>query len=183
MLKSAEEHLAALRDGRKVYVGDELILNVTSHPAFRNGAKTLAALYDLKRHPEQRETLSYEENGERFGMYFLMPRSRQDLERRTRAHKRIADATHGLFGRSPDHVASFVTGMALQADVLDEGRAASEASPLTSGATTSTPARMTSISPMPFCRLRGRVIRSSAAGAVRGAPACPSSLRRTMGLS
>lgn len=121
MLKSAEDHLAAVRDGRKVYVGDELIQDVTSHPAFRNGAKTLASLYDLKRRPEERETLSYEENGERFGMYYLMPRSREDLERRTRAHKRIADATHGLFGRSPDHVASFVTGMALQADVLDEG--------------------------------------------------------------
>ena len=49
MLKSADEHLAALRDGRKVFVGDELVSDVTSHPAFRNAARTLASLFDLKR--------------------------------------------------------------------------------------------------------------------------------------
>jgi 4-hydroxyphenylacetate 3-monooxygenase len=31
----------------------------------------------------------------------------------------IADATHGLFGRSPDHVSSFVTGFCLNLDVFD----------------------------------------------------------------
>ena len=28
-------------------------------------------------------------------------------------HRRIADHSHGLLGRSPDHVASFVTGMSM----------------------------------------------------------------------
>ncbi len=68
-----------------------------------------------------RETLSYEEEGERFSMHFLLPKSRADLVRRTRAHKAIADHSYGLFGRSFDHVASFVAGMMLQADVLDSG--------------------------------------------------------------
>ena len=34
------------------------------------------------------------------------------------AHRRIADLTFGMFGRSPDHVASFVTGMAMKPDAL-----------------------------------------------------------------
>ena len=33
-------------------------------------------------------------------------------------HRQIADATFGMFGRSPDHVASFVTGMAMKPDAL-----------------------------------------------------------------
>src|ERR1700749_2855500 len=33
-------------------------------------------------------------------------------------HQRIADLTYGMFGRSPDHVASFVTGMAMKLDEL-----------------------------------------------------------------
>ncbi len=37
-----------------------------------------------------------------------------------RAHKRIAAASYGLMGRSPDHVASFVAGMALQPEALGE---------------------------------------------------------------
>jgi 4-hydroxyphenylacetate 3-monooxygenase len=121
MLKSGEAHLEGLRDGRTVYVGGERVGDVTSHPAFRNAARTVAGLYDLKRREDMRDTLSFEEEGERFSMHFLLPRNREDLLRRTRAHKAIADATHGLFGRSFDHVASFVAGMALQADVLDSG--------------------------------------------------------------
>src|SRR5260370_12718275 len=35
-----------------------------------------------------------------------------------RAHKAIAAATYGLMGRSPDHVASCVAGMALQPEAL-----------------------------------------------------------------
>ncbi len=33
-------------------------------------------------------------------------------------HRLIADATFGMFGRSPDHVASFVTGMVIKPDAL-----------------------------------------------------------------
>ncbi len=121
MLKSGEEHLESLRDGRIVYIGGERVKDPTRHPAFRNAARTVASLYELKRGAEMRELLSYEEGGERFSTHFLLPRSREDLLRRTRAHKAIADRSYGLFGRSFDHVASFVAGLALQADVLESG--------------------------------------------------------------
>ena len=39
MLKTGAQHLESLRDGRVVYVGDERIDDVTTHPAFRNGAE------------------------------------------------------------------------------------------------------------------------------------------------
>src|SRR5271169_5706883 len=87
MLKSGEAHLEGLRDGRTVYVGGERVGDVTSHPAFRNAARTVAGLYDLKLREDMRSTLSFEEEGERFSMHFLLPRSREDLLRRTRAHK------------------------------------------------------------------------------------------------
>ena len=49
MLKTGAEHLASLRDGRVVYIGAEKVDDVTTHPAFRNGARSMAAIYDLKR--------------------------------------------------------------------------------------------------------------------------------------
>ena len=49
MLKSGNEHLASLRDGRAVYIGAERVDDVTTHPAFRNAARSMAAIYDLKR--------------------------------------------------------------------------------------------------------------------------------------
>jgi 4-hydroxyphenylacetate 3-monooxygenase len=118
MLRTGKEHLESLRDGRIVYIGSERVDDVTRHPAFCNAAATVAALYDMKADPANRETLTYEEEGERHSIYFLRPRTREDLERRMLGHRRIADATFGMFGRSPDHVASFVTGMALKPDAL-----------------------------------------------------------------
>src|SRR5436190_23666123 len=118
MLRTGKEYLESLRDGRVVFIGSERVDDVTSHPACRNAAATVAALYDMKADPANREILTYEEDGGRHSIYFLRPRTRDDLERRMLGHRRIADATSGMFGRSPDHVASFVTGMALKPEAL-----------------------------------------------------------------
>src|SRR5258708_33602797 len=48
----------------------------------------------------------------------MRAKTRDNPRRRGEAHRRIADLTHGMFGRSPDHVASFVTGMAMKPDAL-----------------------------------------------------------------
>jgi 4-hydroxyphenylacetate 3-monooxygenase len=116
MLRTGKEHLASLRDGRVIYIGSEKVDDVTTHPAFRNAAQTVAALYDMKADPANYSDLAYQEDGGRHSIYFMRPRSRDDLQRRMIAHRRIADFTHGMFGRSPDHVASFITGMVMKLD-------------------------------------------------------------------
>jgi 4-hydroxyphenylacetate 3-monooxygenase len=117
MLKTGAEHLEQLRDGRVVYIGSEKVDDVTTHPAFRNAARSIAAIYDLKRADP---ALSFAENGERYSSYFLKARTREDLQKRTALHRAIARMSHGLLGRSPDHVASFVTGMAMNAEVFQK---------------------------------------------------------------
>ena len=118
MLKTGSEHLKQLRDGRVVYIGSERVEDVTTHPAFRNAARTVAAIYDMKADPKNRDAMSFEEDGARYSIYFLRAKTREDLARRTRGHRMIADVSYGMFGRSPDHVASFVTGMAMKPEEL-----------------------------------------------------------------
>jgi 4-hydroxyphenylacetate 3-monooxygenase len=118
MLRTGKEHLESLRDGRVVYIGGEKVDDVTRHPAFRNAAATVAGIYDLKADPANLDTMTYEEDGARHSIYFLRARSREDLQRRMEGHRKIAEFTYGMFGRSPDHVASFVTGMAMKPDAL-----------------------------------------------------------------
>jgi len=118
MLRTGQEHLDSLRDGRIVYIGSEKVDDVTRHPAFRHAAQTVAALYDQKADPARRGDLTYEEDGGRHSIYFLRARSREDLQRRMIGHRHISDQTYGMFGRSPDHVASFVTGMTMKLDEL-----------------------------------------------------------------
>src|SRR5262245_51086753 len=112
MLKSGSEHLKSLRDGRVVYIGAEKVDDVTTHPAFRNAARSMAAIYDMK---AADPNLWFEEGGERFSNYFLRAKTKDDLLKRKAVHEAIARMSHGLLGRSPDHVSSFVTGMSMNA--------------------------------------------------------------------
>jgi 4-hydroxyphenylacetate 3-monooxygenase len=123
MLRTGKDYLERIRDGRKVLIGSERVGDVTRHPAFAAAARMYAALYDLKADPAKRDLMSFEEDGERFSLYFLKPRTRDDLVRRTACHRAIADFSHGLLGRSPDHVASSFTGLAMKPEVFDSGRA------------------------------------------------------------
>ena len=119
MLISGEEKLARMRDGRVVYVGAERIEDVTAHPAFREGARTIARLYDLKADPARRQTFAYEEDGELYSLYWMRCRDRDELSRRMGAMKAIADASYGMIGRSPDHVAGMVVGLAMKPELLE----------------------------------------------------------------
>ena len=56
MLMTGKDYLESIRDGRRVYVGSELVEDVTTHPAFRNAAHSFAMIYDRKRAP--RTTMS-----------------------------------------------------------------------------------------------------------------------------
>ncbi|WDE02275.1 4-hydroxyphenylacetate 3-hydroxylase family protein [Thalassomonas actiniarum] len=109
MLKSGEQYLSGLRDGRTVYIGNEKVEDVSQHDAFRHGARTIADIYDKKRADAG---LSYTENGEAFSTYYKMAQTREELEFRTSAHRTLASYHHGLMGRSLDYVSSFITGMA-----------------------------------------------------------------------
>jgi hypothetical protein len=42
MLRTGQDYLAALRDGSRVYIGNELSRDVTVHPAFRYTARSFA---------------------------------------------------------------------------------------------------------------------------------------------
>ncbi len=120
MLRSGAEHLERLRDGRIVYIGAERVTDVTTHPAFRNAARSIAGIYDMKADPANRDAMTFTEGGARYSGYFLRARSKDDLAQRTGVHRRIADLSYGMFGRSPDHVASFVTGMSTNAAVFGQ---------------------------------------------------------------
>ena len=122
MLRSGNAYLESLRDGRVVRLGTEIVHDVTSHPAFKNTARSFAKLYDRKREADHRETMSFETDGERFSSWFLLPKTRDDLEKRAEGHRRLAEWSFGLLGRSMDHVPSFIAGMCMVPELFDANR-------------------------------------------------------------
>ena len=122
MLMTGKDYLDSIRDGRRVYIGSELVDDVTTHPAFRNAAQSLAMIYDRKRAAENRDVMTFEEDGESFSTYFLLPKTSEDLHRRFETHRRIASWTHGLIGRSPDNFPSHVSGLVMNPAMFDSIR-------------------------------------------------------------
>ena len=49
-----DEYLDSLRDGREIWIYGEKVEDVTTHPAFRNGARSIARLYDAMHDPATR---------------------------------------------------------------------------------------------------------------------------------
>ena len=114
MTRPGEDYVRGLRDGRAVLLNGERVPDVTIHPAFAGGIRSIANLYDLAADPANRELMTYPSprDGRPINKSWLVPRSRDDLAARRRAIKFWADASYGLLGRSPDHVASFFAGFA-----------------------------------------------------------------------
>jgi 4-hydroxyphenylacetate 3-monooxygenase len=103
--RTGREYLKGLQEQeREVWLRGERIKDVTTHPALRNGARAIAALYDMQHDPGLGAAMTYTSpsTGEPVGLSFIIPRTRQDLERRRIMMLHWARSTCGMMGRSPD---------------------------------------------------------------------------------
>jgi 4-hydroxyphenylacetate 3-monooxygenase len=122
MARTGSEYTNSLGDDRHVLINGERAKDVRKHPAFSGAVKSLAALYDIATSPSHREVMTFTSpsTGKPVNKAFLIPKDKNDLCARRLALKTWADATYGLMGRSPDHVAGFLTGFAAGADVFGQ---------------------------------------------------------------
>ncbi len=100
---------------REVWYGDDKITgSVSSHPAFRGVAKSIAALYDMQSRPDMADFMTYESpsTGMRVGTSFLQPRTRGDLAKRSAMMRAWADFSGGIMGRTADYLNSSIMAMA-----------------------------------------------------------------------
>jgi 4-hydroxyphenylacetate 3-monooxygenase len=121
MPKTGEQHLESLRDGREVYLLGRKVEDVTAHPAFRNAAATAAQLYDFQCAPENLEKMTFPspDTGERVSRCWQLPSCYQELAARREALEAWAGTHFGFLGRSPDHVASCLSGMYMGREVFE----------------------------------------------------------------
>ncbi|WP_011296059.1 4-hydroxyphenylacetate 3-hydroxylase family protein [Cupriavidus necator] len=122
-LRTGEDYLQNLRDGRCVYVNGERVKDVTTHPAFSRGAQSLANLYDIAAAPENRERMTFTSptSGNPVLRAYQIPKTHEDLRAKRLASEMWSEATFGLMGRSPDHVSNFFVGYAAVPSVFAAG--------------------------------------------------------------
>lgn len=106
------EYLESLRDGRTIWLNGEPVNDVTTHPAFRNGARSVARLYDALHDPEQQAVLTgLTPNGALTHKAFLLARTPEELLARSEAMRAWSRLHFGFMGRSPDYKAGLVVSL------------------------------------------------------------------------
>ena len=119
-IKTGDQYLSGLRDGREVWLRGKRVADVTCEPGLARGARTLAMFLDKVHEPEQLAKLTYTDPGsdERYNISFLQPRTQQDVLRRGAAFYEWAKWSNGMFGRTPDYKNASVMAFAAAADFL-----------------------------------------------------------------
>jgi 4-hydroxyphenylacetate 3-monooxygenase len=105
------EYLASLRDGREVYIYGERVEDVTTHPAFRNAARSVARLYDALHDEKSKAVLTCPTDTGSGGLthkFFRVARSREEVIAQRDAIAAWARMSYGWMGRSPDYKASLM---------------------------------------------------------------------------
>jgi len=114
--RTGRQFLDGLKTPREIYVGDEKVSDVASHPAFRGAAEELAAVFDLQHAEAKRCLVPDPETGELINASHLIPRSRDDLMKRHSALEVCAERSVGLMGRTPDYMNVTFAGFAARPD-------------------------------------------------------------------
>lgn len=82
MIRTAEQYVESLRDGRVVYQDGKKIDDVPSFPPYKRAVEHGASEYYLANQPEYRKLFNVVEGGEEFSFMYIVPKTGEDLQRR-----------------------------------------------------------------------------------------------------
>ena len=122
-VKDGATHLKSLHDGREVFLDGKKVDDVTTHPAFRNAIRSVCDLYDFQARPENQEVMTFESPtrpGTFVNRSWMQAQTYDDFVSRRKSMMRWAEPHYGFMGRSPDHVASALTGQAIGLEVFEK---------------------------------------------------------------
>ena len=110
---TGEAYLASLDDGREIWYQGERVKNVSTHPAFRNSARSMAQLYDALHDPATQDDLTMVDKfGIRTHRFFAPSYSVEDLKGARNAIAIWQRINFGWMGRTPDYKAAFMAQLA-----------------------------------------------------------------------
>jgi len=116
---TGQEYIDSLKDGREVYIYGERVKDVTEHPAFRNGVRSIARLYDALHDPKHKDVLTCETDTGSGGYtqkFFRVARSPGEILGQQQAIAAWARMTYGWMGRNPDYKAAFMNTLGANAE-------------------------------------------------------------------
>src|SRR5579872_5411589 len=114
--RSGSNYLSTLKKlNAEIWLGGERVGEVTSHPAFRDCARSIASLYDMQLERVEQMTFRTDDGG-RSGLSFIQPKSIDELRKRSRMMAAWANFSGGMMFRTPDYLNVALAAMASARD-------------------------------------------------------------------
>ncbi len=124
-VRSGQQYIDQLSENpAEVWIRGEKVADVTTHPAFQNGVRSLASLYDLQTDPATKDVMTFESpsSGDPVGLSFIVPKTIDDLVKRRKMMTNWAWESCGMMARTPDFLNSAVSGWAGSSEYFTANR-------------------------------------------------------------
>jgi 4-hydroxybutyryl-CoA dehydratase/vinylacetyl-CoA-Delta-isomerase len=106
MIRTEQQYIDSLRDGRVIYFEGERIPDITKHPAMHGVISRRAGAYALANDPKWRDLLTMEADGERVMFLWKQPKTAEDLVRRRNVYLASLRLGARLGAMGPDALAA-----------------------------------------------------------------------------
>jgi 4-hydroxyphenylacetate 3-monooxygenase len=120
MIRTGNQYLDSIRDGREVYINGQRVKDVTRHSMMRPLIDIRARIYDMQHEAASRELLAYREDGEWNAVANKLPRARSDWADKRRATDTVLEAIGGVVTRVGDETVGEMWSLFDGQNVLNE---------------------------------------------------------------
>ena len=111
-VRTGQDYVESLRDGREVWISGERVEDVTKHAAFAGVVRSVAAAYDLQHDNDlQPQLTTPSPTGALMPLSYKPPESPEDLVARREMIELYSRRTGGTMGRLPEYGGAFAVGM------------------------------------------------------------------------
>lgn len=110
-MNQSKPYIQRIHDGRNVWLNGEIVHDLENHDAFRGTVQSIQSLLDLQTQDKTKELLTYQtDEGKVAHLSFLIPKTKEDLEKKRLAYQCWADQTFGVMSRLSEYSRSLLTG-------------------------------------------------------------------------
>jgi 4-hydroxybutyryl-CoA dehydratase / vinylacetyl-CoA-Delta-isomerase len=106
MIRTPEQYIKSLQDGRIIYLNGEKIPDITKHPLMKGAINNRARSYALAHDPKWRDLITMEEAGDRVMFLWKQPKTSEDLLHRRDLYIKTMKLGGGISGMGPDALAA-----------------------------------------------------------------------------
>lgn len=121
MIRTGEQYIESIRDGREVWINGERVKDVPTHPMFKPLVDIRARIYDMQHDAATSDKMTYvDEKGERQSTPLKLPYTQADWQAKRAATDTVLDDIHGVVTRVGDETVGEMWSLFDGQDVLNE---------------------------------------------------------------